>query len=116
MLSYPNDQEPFIVETDASGVALGGAVGQKDFVTNIVRPICYVSRALTSAERRYSTIEREALAVVYCIIRCRYLLMHRKIEVYTDLRPLLFIFKNSIPEGRLGRLTMKLQEYDIKFF
>ena len=82
----------------------------------MIRPICYVSRALTLAEKRYSTIEREALAVMYCIIRCKYLLMHRQIEVNTDHRPLLFVFKSSIPEGRLGRLTLKVQEYDIKFF
>ena len=48
------------IQTDASGVGLGGVLLQ-----NASQPVIFVSRALTEVEKRYSTIEREFLAIYF---------------------------------------------------
>ena len=60
--SYPQFHLPFIVATDASGCAIGAVLSQEQ-----EKVIAYWSRQLSKAERNYSTIEREAPAVVAAI-------------------------------------------------
>ena len=64
VLTYPNWKLEFFVQTDASGYAIGGVLDQ--FVCSKFKPIMYAGRHLTAAETRYSTTERELLAVVFC--------------------------------------------------
>ena len=52
ILAYPNPDKPFIVETDASGFALGGILSQEDSQGRL-RPIAFHSRKLSSAEHNY---------------------------------------------------------------
>ncbi len=54
---------PTQVATDASGTGLGAVLLQKN------RPIAYAARSLTPAERNYSTIEKELLAMVFALRR-----------------------------------------------
>ena len=49
--------------TDASNVGLGAMLVQEK--QGIRKVICFASRSLTDVERRYSTIEKEALAAVW---------------------------------------------------
>ena len=64
VLTYPGWKLDFIVQTDASGYEIGGVLGQ--YVNRKFKPIMYAGGHLTSAETRYSTTERELLAVVFC--------------------------------------------------
>ena len=64
VLTYPDWKLGFVVQTDASGYAIGGVLGQ--YVNKKFKPIMYAGRHLTAAETRYSTTERELLAVVFC--------------------------------------------------
>ena len=56
--------QPFILQTDASSVAVGAVLLQ--FFEDAKRelPVAFYSRALSTSERRYSTYEKEMLAVV----------------------------------------------------
>ena len=66
---------PLYLETDASRIGLGTALLQtrdgmtcpKDTAPDniILRPIALASKSLTSAERRYSNIKREALGILH---------------------------------------------------
>ena len=65
ILAYSDFKSPFILYTDALDTAIGGVLGQIHNDQEVV--ICYWSRQLTKSERKYSTVEREALAAVSAI-------------------------------------------------
>ena len=66
------------LETNASRIGLGDALLQtRDETTcqrdtspdnTILRPITFASKSLTSAERRYSNIKREALGILHGLL------------------------------------------------
>lgn len=63
-----------IVDTDASGFAIGAVLLQVDRHGN-AHPIAFTSRKLQSAERNYPTHEQELLAVIHALRTWRYYLM-----------------------------------------
>ena len=63
ILRLPDPDKPFIVETDASAIAIGAVLKQKDGDESEY-PVCWYSQSLHSSERNYSTFERELYAVV----------------------------------------------------
>ena len=65
ILAYPQFDVPFVVQTDASVHAVGSVLSQVQ--DGKERVIAYWSQQLKKAEMNYSTIEREALAVVGAI-------------------------------------------------
>ena len=82
VLIYPDFNKPFLLTTDASGDALGAVLSQGPPGGD--RPIAYASRSLNSAERNYSTIERELLAMVWATKNFRSYLLGRKFIIYTE--------------------------------
>ncbi len=74
--------------TDASDVAVG-AVLQK-FINGQWCPLSFFSRALTPAETRYSTYDRELLPIYLSIRHFRYFLEGRDFHVLTDHKPLTY--------------------------
>ena len=112
VLAYPNFKLPFIVQTDASSVALGGVLGQ--MIDNRFTPNTYISRHLTSAETRYSATERELLAIVWAAKRLETYLYGRPVTFVTDHEPLVTMKKLKNPMGRIGRLLNKIQDLDYK--
>lgn len=67
ILTYPDFNQPFVIQTDASGVALGTVIGQYRVINGkrIFLLIQYGSRHLTAAETRYSASERELLVITW---------------------------------------------------
>ena len=47
-------------------------------------PISYASRQMNSAERNYSTTEREGLAMVYAVKKFRHYLLAKKFKFFVD--------------------------------
>ena len=62
ILSLPDFELPFILETDASDECIGAALMQR--IEGKDLPIAFYSRSMTSAERNYDTSQRELLAVI----------------------------------------------------
>ena len=85
-LAYPRPGEQLIITTDASKIAIGGVL-EADTAQGR-RPLAFYSRTLTKAERRYSTFDRELLAVHATIRHFRHLVYGTSFLVYTDHRPL----------------------------
>ena len=60
VLAFPNFDQEFILETDASGVGLGAILAQEQ-QNGTVRPIAYGSQTLQQHEEKYGATELEAL-------------------------------------------------------
>ena len=58
VLAMPDFNANFVVETNASDVAVGAVLMQHD------RPVAFMSKALNSAQCNYHTTDRELLAIV----------------------------------------------------
>ena len=61
----PNWQLPFEVMCDASDMAIGAVLGQREGGKPYV--VYYASKTLNEAQRNYTTTEKELLAVVYAL-------------------------------------------------
>ena len=79
---YFDPKKIITIQTDASGVGLGGILLQ-----NASQPVIFVSCALTEVEKRYSTIEREFLAIVFTLNRLKTYLVGSEFEIQTDHLP-----------------------------
>lgn len=112
ILQYPDFTKPFILTTDASNVALGAVLSQGNIGTD--KPVAYASRTLNETEQRYSTIEKELLAIIWATKYFRPYLYGRKFIIYTDHRPLTWLFSLKEPNSKLVRWRLKLEEFDYK--
>ena len=109
VLTYPNPTKPYVLYTDASDYGIGAILVQE--VDGIERPIHFVSKTLTTEQRRWSTIEKEAYAIVHALQKLRPYLWGAKFEVRTDHKPLLSLFKNPIKNAKITRWAILLSEY-----
>lgn len=73
VLVAPNFQKEFLLQTDASKLGLGAVVSQ--IVGEDEHPVVYLSRKLTPAERNYSIVERESVAIKWALVTLRYYLL-----------------------------------------
>ncbi|MGH7955257.1 MAG: reverse transcriptase/ribonuclease H family protein, partial [Gloeomargaritales cyanobacterium] len=78
LLSYPDFTKPFKVYTDASDDQLGAVIIQDK------KPLALYSRKLNSAQKRYTTTERELLSIVETLREFNNILLGHQIIVYTD--------------------------------
>ena len=115
VLAYPKFDRPFFVTTDASNVAIGGVISQLDDEGR-ERPISFASRALKGAELNYSTLEKEALGILWVVERHRYILLGYPIHIKSDHRPLRDLFNKQGLNSRQSRWIERLLEFDIKGF
>jgi hypothetical protein len=64
VLVLPNDNLPFRLEADRSGIATGVVLSQKNVNNNVWHPIAFLSKALNSVERNYEIHNTEMLAII----------------------------------------------------
>ena len=116
LLSFPHRQSNFHLKlnTDASNTGIGGVLHQTTDHSD--QPITFLSRSLSAAEQKFSTVEKECLALVWCITKLRPYLYGHRFVVWTDHHPLCWLNSKSSKNGRLDRWSIQLQEYtfDIK--
>lgn len=113
ILTCPHYDMPFEVHTDASDYGVGGLLTQT--VDGVERPVAYMSKALSPAERNYSITEREALAVLIAIEHWRcYLDNGKKFVVYTDHSALKWFLNLNNPTGRLARWGVRLSAFNFE--
>ncbi|KAL3977676.1 G protein-coupled receptor [Sarotherodon galilaeus] len=112
VLQCPDFTCPFIVQTDASGVGLGAVLLQGDGEDQ--RPVQYISRKLFPREMKYSTIEKEALAIKWALDTLKYYLLGGEFVLETDHRALQWMSRMRDTNARITRWYLSLQPYCFK--
>lgn len=99
LLAHPsnNPNAKLIVAVDASSTSIGGVIHQIE--NNECQPLAFFSRKLKPAQRKYSTYDRELLAIYAMIKHHRYMLEARQFEIHTDHKPLVFAFKQKMDKA-----------------
>lgn len=112
ILKLPDMEKDFVLRTDASADGIG-AILLQDEGGNLF-PVAYASRKLVDRERRFSTVERECLAVVWGIDKFSRYLYGRAFDLETDHQPLIYLNKQKVSNARLMRWALLLQPYRIR--
>ena len=110
ILIAPCWDKEFQVYVDASNVAIGAVLSQKD-KKNFDHPIYYASRQLVAAERNYTTTEREALGMIYSVQKFRYYLLGYPFVFHVDHDALKYMINKPQLSGRIARWVLLLQEF-----
>ena len=106
MLVHPTVDSETALTVDASGLDIGGVLEQ--LIGGMWEPLAFFSKQLRAPEQKYSSFDRELLALHLAMRHFLYFLEGRVSTVYTDHKPLTFAFnKSSDPwNGRQQRDPM----------
>jgi hypothetical protein len=110
VMAYPDPHRPYKLYTDACDYAVGAILVQLD-AKGTERPIQYISHQLSTTQRKWATIEKEAYAVVYAITKLRTYLYGAKFTIYTDHKPLTSLFTKEMVNTKIQRWAVLIAEY-----
>ena len=111
VLALPNQNDSFILDTDASDYAIGAELIQVQGGKEKV--IAYGSFALTKEQRRYCVTRKELLAVVRFTRQFRHYLLGKPFVVRTDHSSLRWLMNFREPQGQLARWLEELSQYNM---
>ena len=112
LLRLPDPGKTHFLQTDASYSGIGPVLMQEH--DGKLFPVCYGSKKLSSAERNYSTIEKECLAIVWGFKRFHLYLYGVAFELQTDHEPLKYMNSAKFANVRLTCWAMFLQSYNFR--
>jgi len=120
LLVHYDPTKELVLCFDASQYGLGAVLSQ--VYDKLEKPVAYSSRSLSAAERNYSQLEKEGLAIVYGIKKFHNYLFGRKFTLCTNHKPLQSLLNESkavptIASACIQRwaLTLSMYEYTLKF-
>jgi len=108
-LQMPDYTKPFIIDTDASDIAIGAVLGQIDGEGK-ERPVFFASRKLSPAEKKWPVRDKEALAIMYGCESFRHHVLGTHFTVRSDHHSLQWLMNAST--GRIARWATQLAEYE----
>jgi transposase InsO family protein len=111
ILTLPKEGKSFTLDVDACDYQIGACLLQEQEDGSLL-PCGYYSRTLNTAERNYSTPEKECLAVVWGILLLRPYLERITFTVRSDQVALRWLLSFKDPSGRLARWRLRLAEFD----
>ncbi|XP_050502926.1 uncharacterized protein K02A2.6-like [Diabrotica virgifera virgifera] len=118
VLAHYDPNKQIVVACDASSYGVGGVLSHR-YSDGREKPIHFVSGTLSKAEQNYSQIEREALAIIFCIKKFHKYLYGRQFILVSDHKPLKVIFNpdrniSVMSASRIIRWNVILSAYDYK--
>ena len=123
VLVLPDPSQPYTIRTDASRVGIGAVLLQQqhqtsdrynESTTSLYKPVAFASRSLKPAEKNYSAIELEALAIWWSVTqKFRSYIEGQQFILETDHKPLISLMKKPYHNTRIERWMTMLQQYDI---
>jgi hypothetical protein len=88
VLTYFQDDLPTFCHWDASKLVCGAVLAQKH--GDFLKLVSFASRKFSRSEQNLSTMEREALCIVWISVKWRSYLMYREVTIITDQKSLLW--------------------------
>ena len=116
VLAQPDSEGEFVLDTDASSVAISGILhqwqghpGQRR-----LRPIVYGSKKLTITQAKYGAPKLEMYAAYHFIVKNHSYLCPRKFTLRVDNQALSWLKTSSTDQALLGRWIMTLDKYHFR--
>ena len=106
LLTYPDPNKVFVIETDASELQLGAVIYQEE------KPIAFFSRKLNPAQQRYPASDKEALCIQEVLQEYRSILYGSEIIIRTDHKNLT---QRDLKSRRLLHWRLLVEEFAPKF-
>lgn len=85
VLTLPNFDLPFVVETDTSDIGIGAVLMQQN------KPVAFLSKALSEQHKHLSIYEKEFLALIMAVERWRPYLQKKESVIKTDHKSLYYL-------------------------
>ncbi len=116
VLAHYDQSKPLLLACDASPYGVG-AVLSHTFADSSERPMAYASRTLGPAEKRYSQLDKEGLAIIFGVKRFHQYLAGRHFSILSDHKHLQHLFQETkgiptLASARLQRWALALGAYD----
>jgi transposase InsO family protein len=112
VLRLPNNRFPFKVQTDASDEGIGAVLLQ--IYPEGDRPVAYISKKFTPAQRKWSPMEQECYAFICALDKWHNYLSGIKFTWETDHKALTQLNQKAQLNKRCERWRLKILEYDFK--
>nr|CDJ97492.1 Integrase domain containing protein [Haemonchus contortus] len=105
LLAHYDPTLPLIVAADASNYGIGAVLSQR-FPDGREKAVYHASRALMLTQKKYSQIEKEALAISFAVQKFHRFIHGRHFMLRTDHKPLIAIFgtRKGVPVYTANRL------------
>ena len=100
---------PFTVECDASEHTVAATINQGG------KPVAFYSRTLSSSERKYPIVEKEAVAIMDAVKKWKHYLYGRKFLLITDQRAVAFVY-NPQRTGKIKNMKLEIWRSELGDF
>ena len=115
-LAQPDSEGEFVLDTDASAVAISGILHEWQGTPGErrLRPIIYDSKKLTTTQAKYGAPKLEMFAAYYFIVKNHSYLCPRKFTLRVNNQALSWLKTYSTDQALIGRWTMTLDKYHFR--